>query len=106
MSMPEISDDARRAALDKAVEARRVRAELKQMLKVGEVTPAQVLDRVDDDRVARMKVSDLIQSLPAMGPTKCRRLMEELDIAPTRRLGGLGSRQRADLVEALAPRVP
>lgn len=106
MAVPQLDPEARRAALDKAVEARRIRAELKQMLKTGEVTPAQVIDRSDDDRVGRMKVTELIQSLPAMGPTKCRRLMEELDIAPTRRLQGLGSRQRADLIEALAPRVP
>lgn len=107
MSLPDLDPEERRAALAKATEARRIRAELKQMLKVGEVTPAQVIDRADsDDRLGRMRVAELIQALPNMGPTKCRRLMEELDIAPSRRLQGLGSRQRAELVERLAPRVP
>lgn len=106
MAVPQLDPEQRKAALAKATEARRIRAELKQMLKAGEVTPQQVLARSDDDRVGRMKVTELVQALPHMGPTKCRRLMEELDIASNRRLAGLGTRQRADLIEALAPRIP
>jgi hypothetical protein len=105
MPLPELDDDQRRAALAKAAEARRVRAELKQMLKAGEVSLGEVLDRADDaDALAKMKVSDVLGSMPAYGPVKARRLMEDLDIAPTRRLRGLGPRQREALLEVFGDR--
>jgi hypothetical protein len=99
MPLPELDPEQRRAALVKAAEARRIRAELKQMLKAGEVTLAQVLDRAETaDALAKMKVSDVIEAMPAYGPVKARRLMEELDIAQTRRIRGLGPRQREALL--------
>jgi hypothetical protein len=99
MALPQLGPEERRAALVKAAEARRIRAELKQMLKAGEVSIEQVLDRSGSaDALAKMKVSDVIEAMPAYGPVKARRLMEQLDIAPTRRLRGLGPRQRAALL--------
>jgi hypothetical protein len=99
MPLPELDPEQRRAALAKAAEARRIRAELKQMLKAGEVSLAQVLDRAESaDALAKMKVCDVLEAMPAYGPVKSRRLMEELDIAPTRRIRGLGPRQREALL--------
>ena len=99
MPLPELGPEERHAALLKAAEARRIRAELKQMLKSGEVSIAQVLDRARTaDALAKMKVSDVIEAMPAYGPVKARQLMEQLDIAPTRRLRGLGCRQREALL--------
>jgi hypothetical protein len=99
MPLPELDPEQRRAALAKAAEARRIRAELKQMLKSGEVTLGQVLDRAESaDALAKMKVSDVLEAMPAYGPVKARRLMEELGIAQTRRIRGLGQRQRAALL--------
>jgi hypothetical protein len=99
MPLPELDPEQRRAALAKAAEARRIRAELKQMLKAGEVSLAQVLDRAETaDALAKMKVTDVLEAMPAYGPVKARRLMEDLDIAPTRRLRGLGPRQREALL--------
>ncbi len=99
MALPELDDEQRRAALAKAAEARRIRAELKQMLKSGEVSLRQVLDRSRSaEALAKMKVADVLEAMPAYGPVKARRLMEELDIAPTRRLRGLGPRQRDRLL--------
>jgi molybdenum cofactor biosynthesis enzyme len=99
MPLPELDPEQRRAALAKAAEARRIRAELKQMLKSGEVTLGQVLDRAQSaDALAKMKVSDVIEAMPAYGPVKARRLMEELGIAQTRRIRGLGQRQREALL--------
>jgi hypothetical protein len=105
MPLPELDDDQRRAALEKAAEARRIRAELKQMLKAGEVSLGEVLDRAESaDALAKMKVSDVLEAMPAYGPVKARRLMEDLDIAPTRRLRGLGPRQRAALLATFGER--
>jgi hypothetical protein len=99
MALPELDPEDRAAALAKAAEARRIRAELKQMLKAGDVTLRQVLDRAgDSDALAKMRVIDVLGAMPAYGPVKARRLMERLDIAPTRRVRGLGPRQRDALL--------
>jgi molybdenum cofactor biosynthesis enzyme len=99
MALPDLDPEARRAALVKAAEARRIRAELKQMLKAGEVGIGEVLERAKTaDALAKMRVCEVIEAMPAYGPVKARRLMEELDIAPTRRVRGLGPRQREALL--------
>jgi hypothetical protein len=46
-----------------------------------------------------MRVSEVLEAMPAYGPVKARSLMEELDIATSRRLRGLGPRQRERLLE-------
>lgn len=99
MALPELDPETRAAALEKAAEARRVRAELKQMLKSGGIGLREVLDQVGEaDALAKMRVIDVIGAMPAYGPVKARRLMEDLDIAPSRRLRGLGPRQRQALL--------
>ena len=101
MTLPELDPEERRAALKKAAESRRIRAELKQMLKAGEVTIREVLERsASADALAKMRVCDVIEAMPAYGPVKARRLMEQLEIAQSRRVRGLGPRQRAALLAA------
>lgn len=96
---PKLTDEQRRAALAKAAEARRVRAEIKEFLKTGSLTFPEVLERAEtDDLIAGTKVSAIVVSLPGVGKVKGKRLMEELDIASNRRLRGLGTRQRAALL--------
>lgn len=103
MAVPERTDEQRRAALAEAQRVRGVQAQLKQMLKTGEVTFADVLARAADaDEVARLRVADALRSLPRIGPVRARRLMERLDIAASRRLGGLGERQKAALLDEVS----
>jgi hypothetical protein len=100
MPLPELDPEQRAAALEKAKQARRIRAELKQMLKSGEVTLRQVIDRAESaEPLAKMRVSEVLESMPSYGKIKARRLMEELDIAASRRIQGLGRNQRAALLE-------
>jgi len=100
MALQEMSDEQRQAALAKAAEARRTRAEIKQLLKTGTLTLPEVLERAEtDDVVAGTKVASLIVSMPGMGKISTKRLMEEYGIAENRRIRGLGSRQREVLVE-------
>ena len=105
MPLPELDPEQRAAALAKAAEARRIRAELKQMLKAGEVSLREVLDRSSSaEPLAKMKVADVLEAMPAFGPVKARRLMEELEIASSRRLRGLGPRQREALLATFESR--
>ena len=99
MPAPKMTDEQRAAALARAAEARRVRAEIKQLLKTGSLTLEDVFERAaEDDLVGGIKVSSLVVSMPHMGKVKAKRLMEDLRIADNRRLRGLTERQRADLL--------
>lgn len=100
MALPQITDEQRKAALEKAAQARHERAELREKIKSGKVTLQDVLDS-DDPIASRMKVSTLIESLPGYGKAKAAKIMDELGISATRRVKGLGARQREQLVEAL-----
>ena len=97
--LPQLTDEQRRQALVKAGEARRARAEVKELLKMGSLTVAGLLERADDDEMlARMKVLAALESLPKLGKVKARRTMEEIGISESRRLRGLGAQQRSALV--------
>ncbi|MGH9101701.1 MAG: integration host factor, actinobacterial type [Acidimicrobiales bacterium] len=102
---PSLSPDQRKAALEKAAQARRQRAELKEKLKMGSVTLSELLDRAgSDELVGKMKVVSVLESLPGVGKVKARRLMEQIGISDTRRLQGLGSNQRDKLIEGTVRR--
>jgi hypothetical protein len=101
MPLPELSDDARRQALEKAAEARKIRAELKQQLKAGEIDFKEVLRRADQDEIiGKTKVSAVLEALPKVGKVRARKIMEKLDISPSRRVRGLGANQREKLLRA------
>ena len=98
-SPPKPTDAQRKAALEKAAEARRVRAEVKALIKMGSLTLRQVLDMSDENEiVSRTKVLAILESMPKIGKVKARRLMESIGIAESRRLRGLGDQQRAALL--------
>jgi hypothetical protein len=100
VALPQLTDEQRAAALEKAAAARRARAELKDRLKRGGTNLTQVLKDAEKDEVlGKMKVSALLEALPKVGKVKAQEIMTELEIAPTRRLRGLGDRQRKALLE-------
>jgi hypothetical protein len=99
MPLPTLSDEDRKAALAKAAEARRKRAELKAELKSGKRNLKDVLAKNNDDTVGKMKVSNVLESLPGVGKVRARKLMEKLDISASRRVRGLGAKQRGALLE-------
>jgi DNA uptake protein ComE-like DNA-binding protein len=101
MALPNLSDADRQAALKKAAEARQKRAELRAKIKDGKISFAEVMAKTDDPIVARMKVSTLLESLPGYGKAKAAKIMEELQISESRRIQGLGARQREALMEKL-----
>ncbi len=100
---PSLSPDQRQAALEKAAAVRRLRAELKEKLKMGSMSLRELLDQAErDDIVGKMKVLSVIEALPGVGKVKARRLMVDVGISETRRLQGLGDNQRKKLFEKLA----
>ena len=100
MALPQLTDEPRKEALAKAAEARKARAELKEQLKRGDISLKEVLAKASSDEIiGKTKVSALLESLPKVGKVKAKEIMDELEIAQTRRLRGLGDRQRRALLE-------
>ena len=100
---PVLSAEQRQAALEKAALARRVRAELKERLKMGSLSFDDLLKQAENDEiVGKMKVLAMLESLPGLGKVKARRIMEEVGISENRTLHGLGDQQRKKLFEKLA----
>lgn len=101
---PPLSDEQRKQALEKAAIARRKRAELKEQLKSGRTTLKELLDRTNDEVVGKMKVSTVLESLPGVGRVRARKIMERLDISDSRRMRGLGAKQKEHLLDEFARR--
>src|ERR1700681_2981218 len=100
---PALTPEQRQAALAKAARVRRERAEVKEKLKLGSIDLSELLAMADgNETVGKMKVLSVLESLPGLGKVKARRLMETVGISESRRLQGLGAKQRADLLKATA----
>ncbi len=105
MALPELDPAQRQAALDKAAAARRVRADAKQRLKNGDLSLEELLtEATTSEPLAKLRVCDVLESMPAYGPVKAERLMTDLGIASSRRVRGLGARQRSALLATFADR--
>ena len=104
MPLPTLTEEQRKEALAKAAEARRKRAELKGQLKTEKMTLRDVLSRQGDDVIGKMKVSSVLESLPGVGKVRARRIMERLDISATRRVRGLGAKQKDALLTEFSKR--
>lgn len=101
MALPQLSEEARKEALKKAAAARSARAELRTKVKSGELSFADVLAKAGDPVVDKIKVITLLESLPGYGKAKAAKLLSELDISDSRRVKGLGEKQKAALLERL-----
>jgi hypothetical protein len=101
---PPLTEEQRRQALEKAAIARRKRAELKEQLKSGRISLRDLLERTGDEIVGKMKVSTVLESLPGVGRVRARNLMEKLGISSTRRMRGLGQKQKANLLDEFSKR--
>lgn len=98
-----LTEEERRRARDKATAARAVRAELKAGLKSGNITVSEVVNRrCGEDAVSRLKVIDLLKALPGVGEIRAQAIMEDVGIALTRRVRGLGIHQKKALIARLS----
>lgn len=98
---PQLTPEQRQAALAKAAEARKARAEIKEKLKMGSLTLKELMEQaIGDEIIGKMKVLAVLEALPGVGKVKARRTMEEIGISETRRIRGLGEQQKKSLLEA------
>lgn len=98
MTIPKLTDEQRREALEKAKIARAKRAQVKQDLIKGKLSLEELLD-TEDKALKRMKVIDVIKCAPRYGNRKAEALMEKCGISSSRRIGGLGQKQKERLLK-------
>ena len=99
---PTLTHEQRVAASRAAVANRRRRAEVKKLVKSGDLSLEELFALAENEEcVAQMRAYDLISALPAIGEVKAERIMKSASIAKTRRIRGLGPKQRAELFRAL-----
>jgi hypothetical protein len=102
-SPPVLSDEQRKAALAKAASVRKARAEIKEKLKSGSVSFNDLCEQAENDEiVGKMRVLNVLESLPRVGKVKARGLLEYAGVSDTRKLQGLGKNQREKLQSRLA----
>ena len=105
MALPRLSPEQRQANLDKAAASRRERAEVKNRLKHSGASIFEVLEQGRTNEViGKMRVVDLLQSMPGLGKVRAKQMMDRLAISESRRVRGLGTNQLAALREEFARR--
>ncbi len=98
MALPPLTPEQRHAALEKAAASRRERAEVKNRLKNSGASISEVIREGQANQVVgKMRVFDLLQSMPGLGKVRAKQMMERLGIADSRRVRGLGAKQVAAL---------
>lgn len=95
-----MTPEQRAAALQKAKETRAARSAV--LAKVAGYSKEQFAELLDsnDPVTARIKVSTLLRRFPGVGPKRADAIMQSIGIMPERRIGGLGTKQKAALVES------
>ena len=98
MALPQLTPEQRQANLDKAAASRRERAEVKNRLKHSGASIIEVIEQGQrSDVIGKMRVLDLLQSMPGIGKVRAHQLMERLGISESRRVRGLCINQIAAL---------
>lgn len=101
MTIPQLSAEQKEAGLKKAQFLRSERTAIRKSLKQGDITLGNVFSRSDEEAIGKMRVKYLLESLPNVGKITAQRLLEEVGINETRRVQGLGPRQKEELINRL-----
>ncbi len=105
LAPPEVD---RVAAAATAVAARRARAAVKRDIHDRVRSAVEVVETAWTQSAkaaeASLRVRDLLTSIRGLGPTRVAKIMSELEIANSKRVGGLGIRQRRRLLDWLVTR--
>ena len=105
MIAPPRTDVERTQALQRALEVRRERAQLRADLRERRIRAVDIV-RNSDSRAAwgALHVMWLLKAVPGFGDVRAERVMADIGISHSRRIQGLGERQRAELIDHLADR--
>jgi guanylate kinase len=102
---PKLTPEARSAALAKAKASRQRRSIVKEQVKSGQLSIAQVLELAkSDEHIAKMRILELVESKSGVGKIRGAALLERLNISSTRRLQGLGRLQIEELLKEFPSR--
>lgn len=105
MALPMLTPEQRKAALEKAAAARKLRAEVKNRLKHSRASVTEVLQESKvNEVIAKLRVIDLLQAMPGVGKVRAQEIMQRVGIAGNRRLRGLGANQIKDLISEFTDR--
>ena len=97
---PNLTSDEHAAALRKATAVRMARREFKDAVAKGAFTLAGAIEAAKaDEGLTGIRVRDLLQCLPGVGPKRASVTMEAAGIAVSRRIRGLGQHQVDALVK-------
>ena len=100
LAAPERSLDQRMEALKRANDIRTARAKLKKDLKAGRASIHTIL--LDPpEYLLTAKVFDMLLAVPKYGRVKTNRILNQCRISPSKTIGGLSERQRAELIGLL-----
>lgn len=98
MALPQMTPEQRAAALEKARVVREKRSAAMKDLASGKMAPKDFAEN-PDPVFAKVKVLAFLKKLPGVGVTKAAKALEECGIPDTKRLGGLGKKQKAALLD-------
>jgi len=100
LTLPPLTAEERAQALEKAGRARKARAQVKEDLKTSKTSLKKVIeDGQTDEFIGKLKVLSALEALPGVGKVKAKAIMDDVGIAETRRIRGLGPHQAAELIE-------
>lgn len=100
-TLPVLTDEQRRKNLEKAAAARKERKALLDLVREGTVSFEKASA---DPKYWRIPVVRLLIAVPGIGKAKATQLMAEAGVSPTRRVKGLGCRQREYIIGHLSTR--
>lgn len=97
---PILSVEERRAALAKAAQSRKLRAQFKADVKNGTRHWLEAF-KSDDEAIRKMRVRELLESLPGFGEVRAMKILERAGISTARRIQGVGRSQYESLLKLL-----
>ena len=101
---PKLTPEQRAVALEAAKQARRTRSDIKEQVRTGKLKLHQVIELSStNEAISRMRVSELLESIPGFGKVRVSAILERLGISSTRRIQGLGVLQLQKLKKEFAP---
>ena len=103
MKPPHLSIEERKAALLKAVEARKIRSEFKLQVKNKQIRWHEAFESTEE-AIQKMRIKELLESIPSFGSTRAENILDQIGISHSRRIKGIGIRQKNELLKMLERR--